>query len=111
MHKLGNDDVNFINPLVPKICPHCFLKRCPSLRLVYILEELSYQLFLFTICPLLRFILLPAAIVAHIGDSTGNSSHFANFQREYFDKFNLNPSVVKEIKTKQRFSNKEKVIF
>ena len=52
MHK-PDDDVNFIKSLIPEIYFHCFRKRRLSLRQVYILEELSYTLFLFTVYPLL----------------------------------------------------------
>ena len=55
------------------------------------MEELSCKLFLLANYPLVLFVLL----VARIGDSTGNLSHFANFKREYFGKFSLNLSVVK----------------
>merc|ERR1711933_320997 len=84
--RVDEDDIEALQQIKPLLCPICYRVVSVRSRIIFIMEIISYYVFLFILYPILRICLMPVyffqALYAFTGKEEVNDDDHGNLEIE-----------------------------
>ena len=93
-HNLDQHDVNWIKSMNPQLCPYCYRARRPRVRPTYILENISFIIFLICVYPVMWFLLWPIYLYDTIKNSDRTEKDYKEFRARHIRSYGLRPDAI-----------------
>jgi len=71
--RVDEDDIEALIQIKPLLCPICYRSVCVRSRIIFIMELISYYIFLFILYPIVRICLIPIYFVKAVYAFTGKN--------------------------------------
>ena len=92
-HNLDQHDVNFIKRMNPQLCPFCYRPRRPRARPTYILENISFFIFLVCVYPMIWFCVWPIYLYDSIKNPDVERRDYKEFRARHVRQVGLRPDA------------------
>jgi len=91
---LDENDVNWIKLNHPQLCPFCYRPRRPRARPTYILENLSFIIFVVMIWPIMWFLFWPIWLYDVIVNPNRAEPDYKEFRKKHNKLYSLRPDAM-----------------
>eukprot|EP01083_Nonionella_stella_P265648 899620_1 len=92
-HNLDQADVNWIKSMNPQLCPYCYRSRKPRARPTYILENISFIIFLICVYPIMWLMLWPIYLLIEIKNPNKQKKDYKLFRKKHNKLYSLRPDA------------------
>ena len=92
-HNLDQNDVNWIKSMNPQLCPYCYRPRRPRARPTYILENVSFLIYLSLIWPIMWLCLWPLFLYDAIKNPERAERDYKDFRKKHNKLYSLRPDA------------------